>query len=78
MKGAFNSSSGGLPGNDDLGATSAWLVWAYLGLYPVTPGADTLALHGPLFTSARITKSNGAIIQINGAVPATPTNTSRA
>jgi len=66
MKGAFNSTSGGLPGNDDLGATSAWLVWAYLGLYPVTPGADTLALHGPLFTSATITKANGSIIQING------------
>ena len=66
MQGAFNSTSGGLPGNDDLGASSAWFVWAALGLYPVTPGADTLALHGPLFTSATITKPNGSIIQING------------
>ncbi len=66
MQGAFNSSSGGLPGNDDLGATSAWFVWAALGLYPVTPGADTLALHGPLFTSATVTMPNGAILQING------------
>jgi predicted alpha-1,2-mannosidase len=67
IQGAFNSSSGGLPGNDDLGATSAWFVWASLGLYPVTPGADTLALHGPLFSSAAITMPNGRILQINGA-----------
>jgi predicted alpha-1,2-mannosidase len=67
MKGAYNSTSGGLPGNDDLGATSAWFVWAALGLYPVTPGADTLALHGPLFTSTTLTMPNGHVLQINGA-----------
>src|ERR1051325_12179326 len=47
MTDGFNTSAGGLPGNDDLGATSAWYVWAALGMYPATPGADTLALHGP-------------------------------
>jgi predicted alpha-1,2-mannosidase len=67
MQGAFNSSSGGLPGNDDLGATSAWFVWAALGLYPVTPGADTLALHGPLFASATITMTSGHKLVIHGA-----------
>ena len=34
----FGTGPGGLPGNDDLGATSAWLVWADLGLYPMIPG----------------------------------------
>ena len=28
--------SQGLPGNDDFGTMSAWEVWAYMGLYPLT------------------------------------------
>lgn len=67
LRGAFSTAPGGLPGNDDLGATSAWFVWAALGMYPVTPGADTLALHGPLFPSATISMPSGKVVQINGA-----------
>ncbi|MFC9324554.1 GH92 family glycosyl hydrolase [Kitasatospora sp. NPDC057015] len=58
---AFTTGPGGLPGNDDLGATSAWYVWAALGMYPVTPGADTLALHGPFFPSVQIHRPGGDI-----------------
>jgi predicted alpha-1,2-mannosidase len=65
MTESFTSGAGGLPGNDDLGATSAWYVWAALGMYPATPGADTLALHGPLFPSILIQRPAGNI-QING------------
>ncbi|WP_027345831.1 GH92 family glycosyl hydrolase [Hamadaea tsunoensis] len=64
MNESFTTGAGGLPGNDDLGATSAWFVWASLGMYPATPGADTLALHGPLFPSILITRPGGNI-QIN-------------
>ena len=32
----FSDTPDGLPGNDDSGAMSAWLVWAMLGRYPVT------------------------------------------
>jgi putative alpha-1,2-mannosidase len=60
----FDTSPGGLPGNDDLGATSAWLVWAYLGLYPMIPGTDVLALNGPTFPSATIRLANGAELTI--------------
>ncbi|WP_157246857.1 GH92 family glycosyl hydrolase [Nonomuraea typhae] len=65
MNESFTTGAGGLPGNDDLGATSAWYVWAALGMYPPTPGADTLALHGPLFPSVLIDRPSGDI-QING------------
>ncbi|WP_371483131.1 GH92 family glycosyl hydrolase [Kitasatospora sp. NBC_00315] len=58
---SFTTGPGGLPGNDDLGATSAWYVWAALGMYPVTPGADTLALHGPLFPGLVIRRPGGDI-----------------
>lgn len=60
----FTIGAGGLPGNDDLGATSAWYVWAALGMYPPTPGADTLALHGPLFSSVLIQRPENRDIQI--------------
>lgn len=64
MTESFTTGAGGLPGNDDLGATSAWYVWAAMGMYPPTPGADTLALHGPLFSSILIDRPVGDI-QIN-------------
>ncbi|MFG2824729.1 GH92 family glycosyl hydrolase [Kitasatospora sp. NPDC048365] len=61
MTDSFTTGAGGLPGNDDLGATSAWYVWAALGLYPATPGADTLAVHGPAFPSVLIQRPGGNI-----------------
>lgn len=46
---AFSERPDGLPGNDDAGATSAWLVFAMMGLYPVAPGDGTYWLSSPLF-----------------------------
>jgi hypothetical protein len=65
MNESFTTGAGGEPGNDDLGATSAWYVFAALGMYPATPGADVLALHGPLFPSVSIIRPSGTI-QITG------------
>ncbi len=50
----FTDSPGGLPGNDDLGATSSWAVFAYLGIYPEIPGVGGLTLNAPAFPSARL------------------------
>jgi predicted alpha-1,2-mannosidase len=73
MTESFTTGPGGLPGNDDLGATSAWYVWAALGMYPPTPGADTLALHGPLFGNILIDRPAGDItITASGAGPNSP------
>jgi hypothetical protein len=36
----FSPTPEGEPGNDDLGAMSAWYVWAALGLYPSVPGTS--------------------------------------
>ena len=72
MTESFTTGAGGLPGNDDLGATSAWYVWSAMGMYPPTPGADTIALHGALFPSILIDRPSGDI-QIN-ATNAGPTN----
>lgn len=67
MAESFTTGAGGLPGNDDLGATSAWYVWAALGFYPVTPGADTLAVHGALFPSTLIQRPGGNITISGGS-----------
>lgn len=66
MTESFTTGAGGLPGNDDLGATSAWYVWAALGMYPVTPGADTLAVNGPQFPSV-VLKRPGGDITVNSS-----------
>jgi putative alpha-1,2-mannosidase len=63
----FSTSAGGLPGNDDLGATSAWLVWAYLGMYPVIVGTDVLVLHGPRFATSVLHLANGARLTITAS-----------
>ena len=67
MAESFTTGAGGLPGNDDLGATSAWYVWAALGFYPVTPGADTLAVHGGLFPNVLIQRGPGDITITGGS-----------
>ncbi len=51
---AFSSAPDGLPGNDDAGATSAWLAFSMLGLYPVTPGEPVYVLGTPSFERAAI------------------------
>ncbi len=49
LKDLFTETPGGIPGNDDLGATSSWAVFAYLGLYPEIPGLGGLTLNSPTF-----------------------------
>ncbi|MEU6324359.1 lectin [Streptomyces sp. NPDC047009] len=60
----FNAPVGSF-GNDDLGAMSSWYVWSELGMYPETPGADTLVLGSPVFPVAKVTFGNGKTVQIN-------------
>jgi predicted alpha-1,2-mannosidase len=50
----FHDSPAGLPGDDDLGALSAWYVWSTLGLYPAIPGVGGLAVGSPEFRSSVI------------------------
>lgn len=59
-KPAYSTGPGGLPGNDDLGATSSWYVWAAIGLFPSIPAQGGLAVHGPAFDSVVITWADGA------------------
>ncbi|AXC13924.1 Alpha-1,2-mannosidase [Acidisarcina polymorpha] len=50
----FTDTAGGLPGNDDLGATSAWVVFGYLGIYPAIPGVGGFTLSTPIFPTVNL------------------------
>jgi len=56
----FLAGPNGLPGNDDLGATSAWAVWAAVGLYPAIPGSGVLVIGSPAFSQIVITPETHA------------------
>ncbi len=47
----FSDKPDGLAGNDDSGATSAWIVFAAMGLYPVAPGNGVYEISSPWFQS---------------------------
>jgi predicted alpha-1,2-mannosidase len=57
----YADTPGGEPGNDDLGAMSAWFVMGSIGLYPVTPGAGVLALTTPLFPTINLRLPHGQV-----------------
>lgn len=50
----FSTKPDGIPGNDDLGATSGVYVWNALGLYPGVPGVGGFFLGTPMFRSATV------------------------
>jgi predicted alpha-1,2-mannosidase len=53
---------GGLYGEDDAGAMSAWYVFASMGLYPVCPGQGSLVITSPNFERIRIRVKGGDFI----------------
>ena len=61
----FSPTPDGEPGNDDLGAMSAWYVWAALGLYPSIPGTSTLTVNTPLFDKVEIALPADKFIRIS-------------
>lgn len=66
----FRPTPDGLPGNDDLGAMSAWYIWSALGFYPVTGGAPVYAVGSPIFERATISPVGGAsklVVEAPGA-----------
>jgi len=54
----YTAGADGLPGNDDAGTMSAWLVFSMLGFYPV-PGTDQYVIGTPAFPQATIAVSGG-------------------
>lgn len=49
----------GYAGDEDNGETSAWYIFAALGLYPLQVGSENYAIGSPLFTEATVHLDNG-------------------
>jgi predicted alpha-1,2-mannosidase len=62
----FTPEPGGIPGNDDLGATSSWVVFASVGLYPIIPGVGGFSVNSPVFPEIDIRQKGGAVLSIRG------------
>ena len=54
---AYSDTPAGLPGNDDFGTMSAWLVWARLGIYPLA-GSDLFVIGSPTFAEVLLQRGN--------------------
>ena len=54
VKTYFQSQPNGLPGNDDTGTMSAWLVYSMMGIYPLAPGEPKYAITTPMFDKITI------------------------
>lgn len=60
----FRNDLMGIPGDEDGGGMTSFVVFSSLGFYPVTPGFPTYNIGSPLFTRAQITLSNGKVFEI--------------
>ena len=73
LKTWFRNDLMGIPGDEDGGGMTSFVVFSSLGFYPVTPGSPSYNIGSPLFANAKITLSNGKIFEID-AVNASPEN----
>ena len=55
----FQDNIFGVPGDEDAGAMSSFVVFSAMGFYPVTPGLPVYTITSPLFTKVTIALSNG-------------------
>ena len=55
----FKDNIFGIPGDEDGGGMSAFVVFSSLGFYPVTPGLPVYTIGSPVFEKSTINLSNG-------------------
>jgi predicted alpha-1,2-mannosidase len=60
----FKPTPDGIPGNDDLGATSGVYVWNALGFYPAIPGVGGVVLGAPMFSKATLHLGTGKTLVV--------------
>lgn len=60
----FTDTLQGIPGDEDGGGMTAFVVWSMIGLYPVTPGIPTYDIVSPVFDKVTIHPHNGKLFTI--------------
>ena len=64
LKQWFRNDLMGVPGDEDGGGMSAFVVFSSMGFYPVTPGSPTYNIGSPVFSHVTIRLSNGKTFEI--------------
>lgn len=67
----FRNDLMGVPGDEDGGGMTAFVVFSQMGFYPVTPGSPTYNVGSPVFTEVKLDLGNGKFFEIraNNASP---------
>lgn len=60
----FRNDLMGVPGDEDGGGMSAFVVFSQMGFYPVTPGSPTYNIGSPFFDEVVMTLSNGKQLRV--------------
>ncbi|MGL2993393.1 GH92 family glycosyl hydrolase [Flavobacterium sp. TSSA_36] len=60
----FRNDLMGVPGDEDGGGLSAFVVFSQLGFYPVTPGIPIYSIGSPVFAQARIQLAQGKFFEV--------------
>lgn len=60
----FRNDLMGVPGDEDGGGMSAFVVFSMMGFYPVTPGLPMYTIGSPFFEKASIELSNGNVFTV--------------
>lgn len=63
----FPDNVHGIPGDEDGGGMTSWVVFTMMGFYPVTPGVPAYTLGSPVFDDVSIKIENGKTFRISAA-----------
>ena len=61
----FRNDLMGVPGDEDGGGLSSFVVFSSLGFYPVTPGKPVYTIGSPMFEHVLLTLENGKIFEVD-------------
>jgi len=60
----FRNDLMGVPGDEDGGGMTSFVVFSYMGFYPVTPGMPVYNIGSPIFDKVRIDLGNGKFFEV--------------
>jgi len=60
----FRNDLMGLPGDEDGGGMTSFVVFSYMGFYPVTPGMPVYNIGSPMFNNVKVALGNGKIFEV--------------
>ncbi|MBC8004454.1 MAG: glycoside hydrolase family 92 protein, partial [Verrucomicrobia bacterium] len=63
----FRNDLMGVPGDEDGGGMTSFVVFSYMGFYPVTPGMPAYNIGSPVFENVKVNLGNGKVFEIEAS-----------